>query len=74
MKLGVSLPVSGAGAAVLNTSVSVVPRTRRNAMTAIGAQMLSTDYPVNEPARWQGNFVVALPEMMLPAVIPLTLL
>jgi hypothetical protein len=51
MKLGVSLPAGGAGAAVLNTSASAVPRTRRYAMTASGAQMLSTDYPVNEPAR-----------------------
>ncbi len=23
--------------------------------------MLSTDYPVNEPARWDGHFVVTLP-------------
>jgi hypothetical protein len=34
---------------------------RRDAMMASGAQMLSTDYPVNEPARWPGNYVVALP-------------
>jgi hypothetical protein len=34
---------------------------RRDAMFASGAQMLSTDYPVNEPARWPGHFVVALP-------------
>ena len=33
----------------------------RDAMIASGAQILSTDYPVNEPARWPGNFVVALP-------------
>ena len=30
-------------------------------MMAGGAQLLSTDYPVNEPARWPGNFVVTLP-------------
>ncbi len=35
--------------------------TRRNAMTSSGAQIISTDYPVNEPARWPGHFVVALP-------------
>jgi hypothetical protein len=33
----------------------------RDAMIASGAQILSTDYPVNEPARWEGHFVVALP-------------
>lgn len=33
----------------------------RDAMMASGAQLLSTDYPVNEPARWDGHFVVALP-------------
>ncbi len=35
--------------------------TRRDSMMATGAQILSTDYPVNEPARWPGNFVVTLP-------------
>lgn len=34
---------------------------RRDAMMSSGAQMLSTDYPVNEPARWPGHYVVALP-------------
>jgi hypothetical protein len=34
---------------------------RRDAMIASGAQILSTDYPVNEPARWPGNYVVQLP-------------
>jgi hypothetical protein len=34
---------------------------RRDAMIASGAQILSTDYPVNEPARWEGHFVVKLP-------------
>ena len=33
----------------------------RDAMITSGAQLLSTDYPVNEPARWPGNFVVTLP-------------
>ena len=33
----------------------------RDAMTASGAQILSTDYPVDEPARWSGHFSVALP-------------
>ena len=33
----------------------------RDKMIASGAQMLSTDYPVNEPARWPGHFVVTLP-------------
>jgi len=35
--------------------------TTRDAMIASGAQILSTDYPINEPARWEGHFVVALP-------------
>ena len=35
--------------------------TVRDAMIASGAQLLSTDYPSNEPARWAGHFVVALP-------------
>ncbi len=34
---------------------------RRDAMIASGAQILSTDYPVDEPARWPGHFVVTLP-------------
>ena len=33
----------------------------RDAAVASGAQLLSTDYPVNEPARWAGHYVVALP-------------
>ena len=33
----------------------------RDAMIASGAQLLSTDYPVNEPARWAGHYVVTLP-------------
>jgi len=33
--------------------------TRRDAMITSGAQILSTDYPVNEPSRWEGHFTVA---------------
>jgi predicted alpha-1,2-mannosidase len=35
---------------------------RREAMIASGGQILSTDYPSSEPARWEGHFAVALPE------------
>ena len=35
--------------------------TRRDAMLASGAQMLSTDYPGGEPAKWPGGYHVALP-------------
>ncbi len=35
---------------------------RRNAMMASGAQMLSTDYPAGEPAKWPGAYVVGLPD------------
>jgi hypothetical protein len=35
---------------------------RRDAMIASGAQILSTDYPASEPARWEGHYSVALPE------------
>ena len=35
--------------------------TRRDAMIASGAQVLSTDYPQVEPAPWSGHFSVALP-------------
>jgi hypothetical protein len=35
---------------------------RRDAMIASGAQILSTDYPASEPARWEGHYFVALPE------------
>jgi hypothetical protein len=34
---------------------------RRDAMIASGAQILSTDYPANEPARWAGHYAVTLP-------------
>lgn len=33
----------------------------RDAMISSGAQILSTDYPANEPARWPGHFLVTLP-------------
>jgi hypothetical protein len=35
--------------------------TTRDAMIASGAQLLSTDYPANEPARWEGHYSVSLP-------------
>ena len=34
---------------------------RRASMMASGAQILSTDYPANEPARWPGHYSVSLP-------------
>ena len=34
---------------------------KRDAMMASGAQLLSTDYPASEPARWAGHYAVALP-------------
>lgn len=34
---------------------------KRDAMMASGAQILSTDYPSNEPARWAGHYVVEFP-------------
>jgi hypothetical protein len=49
---------------------------RRDAMIASGAQILSTDYPMNEPARWPGNYVVSLPGNVVarwdPVNAPLT--
>ena len=35
---------------------------RRDAMISSGAQILSTDYPASEPARWDGHYSVSLPE------------
>ncbi len=35
--------------------------TRRDAMLASGAQLISTDYPASEPARWAGHYSVSLP-------------
>jgi Phosphoinositide phospholipase C, Ca2+-dependent len=34
---------------------------RRDAVTASGAQILSTDYPPAEPAKWPGGYSVGLP-------------
>jgi hypothetical protein len=34
---------------------------RRDAMLVSGAQILSTDYPTAEAARWPGGYFVALP-------------
>jgi hypothetical protein len=45
--------------------------TVRDAMIASGAQLLSTDYPVNEPARWAGNFVVTLPNKVVARCNPI---
>ncbi len=33
----------------------------RDAMMGSGAQMLSTDYPASEPAKWDGHYSVSLP-------------
>ncbi len=44
--------------------------TRRDAMIASGAQILSTDYPANEPAPWAGNYVVSLPGNAVARVNP----
>ena len=35
---------------------------RREIALHSGAQMLSTDYPASEPARWEGHYHVALPQ------------
>jgi Phosphoinositide phospholipase C, Ca2+-dependent len=34
----------------------------RDAMLQSGAQILSTDYPMDEPARWPGNYIVTFKE------------
>jgi hypothetical protein len=34
----------------------------RDAMLRSGAQILSTDYPMGEPARWPGNYIVTFKE------------
>lgn len=34
---------------------------RRDVALSSGAQMLSTDYPASEPARWPGHYAVSLP-------------
>ena len=42
----------------------------RDAMIASGAQLLSTDYPANEPARWPGSFSVSLPGKLIARCDP----
>jgi len=34
---------------------------RRDSMLTSGAQIVSTDYPASEPARWEGHYSVSLP-------------
>ncbi len=36
--------------------------TKRDEAIASGAQLLSTDYPANEPAKWEGHYSVSLPD------------
>jgi hypothetical protein len=38
---------------------------RRDAMISSGAQILSTDYPANEPARWPGHLGISLIHLAL---------
>jgi hypothetical protein len=45
--------------------------TKRDAMIASGAQLLSTDYPANEPARWPGHFSVSLPGHLIARCDPI---
>ncbi len=45
---------------------------KRDAMMASGAQILSTDYPANEPARWAGHYVVELPGNVPARCNPIT--
>ena len=42
----------------------------RDAMMASGAQILSTDYPANEPAKWAGHYSVALPDNVVARCNP----
>jgi hypothetical protein len=44
---------------------------RRDAMIASGAQLLSTDYPANEPAKWPGHFSVSLPGHLIARCDPI---
>src|ERR1700737_1719934 len=37
---------------------------RRDSMLTSGAQILSTDYPSGEPAKWPGGFIVTFPERL----------
>jgi len=45
--------------------------TTRDAMIASGAQLLSTDYPASEPARWPGHYVVELPDKAVSRCNPI---
>jgi hypothetical protein len=45
--------------------------TKRDAMIASGAQLLSTDYPANEPAKWPGHFSVSLPNHLIARCDPI---
>lgn len=42
----------------------------RDAMIASGAQILSTDYPASEPARWAGHYAVELPNAVVARCDP----
>jgi hypothetical protein len=44
--------------------------TRRDAMLASGAQLLSTDYPASEPAKWPGAYSVSLPDHLIARCDP----
>ncbi len=44
--------------------------TRRDAMMASGAQILSTDYPASEPAKWPGAYSVSLPDHLIARCDP----
>lgn len=43
---------------------------RRDAMLASGAQILSTDYPASEPAKWPGRYSVSLPDRLVARCDP----
>jgi hypothetical protein len=45
--------------------------TTRDAMMQSGAQMLSTDYPMGEPARWPGNYIVTFPDGLVARCNPI---
>jgi hypothetical protein len=46
--------------------------TNRDAMMQSGAQILSTDYPMGEPARWPGNYVVTFQGGLVVRCNPIT--
>jgi hypothetical protein len=43
----------------------------RDKIIASGAQLLSTDYPASEPARWPGNYSVSLPKNVVARCNPI---